>query len=170
MNGNKATGNGGAIHFTTGSVGLIENSVVWGNQDTSGTGTASASLNPIASTVTISTSLVQGSGGSGGSWVGSLGSDGGGNLDQDPLFTAGISPSAAPTSTANLFLSSSSPAIDTANSTSCATADIRNMSRPQLNGCDMGLFERTQQITATMSLTNNQAALYATWMGVGHES
>lgn len=95
---NEATGSGGAINHADGAITLV-NSTIAGNETSGavidgvrllGTGTVSNSIidetsNVILSTVTTTTSLIVGSGGSGGGWT-LASTDGGGNIDTDPLF------------------------------------------------------------------------------------
>ncbi len=46
------------------------------------------------------------------SWISGTYVDGGGNIDEDPLFLEDIDPSTAPTTSGNLRLQSTSPAVD----------------------------------------------------------
>jgi len=89
----------------------VRNSIVWNNQDSSGTGTISATITNDSSTTTLIHSLVQGSGGSD-SWIGGSYVDGGNNIDADPLFITPVDPATAPTTAGDLRLSPGSPAID----------------------------------------------------------
>jgi hypothetical protein len=111
--GNRATGNGGGMYNSNSSTPLIQNSIFWNNQDSSGVGTANASIRNVSSTPTIRYSVVQGSGGSGAGWNPALGTDGGNNIPNNPRFVAGVNPATAPTTTGNLALQGDSPAIDT---------------------------------------------------------
>jgi hypothetical protein len=91
----------------------IRNSIVWGNK----VGTAdSAVFNIGSSTPVFSCSIVQGSGGSGGSWVTAFGGDGGGNKDADPKFVVWIDPSGGgwiATTGGDYRLQAGSPTINT---------------------------------------------------------
>lgn len=87
---NSANDSGGAI-YNNGTDGTstpqLNNTLLWANQadvDGDGTGAGNQIFNDNA-TPTVTHSLVEGSGGSTG-WDSNLGTDGGGNLDQDPLF------------------------------------------------------------------------------------
>lgn len=80
FSGNAAVGNGGGMH-NQGGAATLANGILWGNVALTG-----AQIYNDGSTPTLSFSLVQGSGGSGASWDNSLGTDGGSNIDQDPLF------------------------------------------------------------------------------------
>ena len=73
FNGNVATGNGGALHLTAGAIVTGENSILWGNGDSSGVGTASATLSNSGGSAGWQQSTVQASGGSGIGWQTALG-------------------------------------------------------------------------------------------------
>jgi hypothetical protein len=86
LSGNQAAPGLGGGFYNDASAPNLQNVILWGNLDNSGM-TASAQIyNTNGSTPAITHSLVQGSGASGASWDGTLGTDGGGNLDDDPLF------------------------------------------------------------------------------------
>jgi hypothetical protein len=96
---------------------IIRNSIIWGNTATNFPGISND--NP---SQTISCSIVQGCGGSGGTWVGTnIGTDGGNNKDVDPLFLDSVAATSAPTDAGNYRLqdgtggaegTAKSPAID----------------------------------------------------------
>jgi hypothetical protein len=94
----------------------IINSIVWNNlgQDDKLiiSNTITGTIYNYTATVVITQSLVQGAGVSDSSWISGTYVDGGGNIDEDPLFLEEIDPSTAPTTTGNLRLQTSSPAID----------------------------------------------------------
>jgi hypothetical protein len=101
--GNNATVLGGGIRTEgTGSFD-IRNSILWNNQDSTGTTTDSSAISS-SSTVNNSYSLIQGFGTSGTS-----------NLDEDPEFISIANPSTAPNVLGNPRLQSTSMAIDTGN-------------------------------------------------------
>ena len=79
FNGNSG-GIGGAIYLSGSSNATLTNVILWG--DTAPFGAEIANFGTAVST--IDHSIVQGSGGSGGSWDSDLGTDGGGNFDADP--------------------------------------------------------------------------------------
>jgi len=112
FSGNAAVGNGGAMYNQGGSPTLA-NSILWGNTAPTG-----AQIYNDGSTPTLSFSLVQDSGGSGASWDNSLGTDGDGNMDQDPLFVRHPGPGSDGTwgtpddDYGDLHLQLASPAID----------------------------------------------------------
>ena len=79
---NGAGSGGGAIaNDTTVAYPEIWNSILWGNF-----GPSPEIHNTAGGQASVQFSTVEGSGGSGGSWNASLGLDGGGNIDLDPLF------------------------------------------------------------------------------------
>jgi len=101
--------NGGGIRsyaYASGSYSLVmKNSIMWGN---TASGTGDQFYTDGSATVpNISYSDIQGSGGSGPGWVGALGTDGGGNVDENPDFT---NPAGN-----DLTLLPASPAIDAGN-------------------------------------------------------
>ena len=80
FSGNFASDRGAAM-ATANSFSLIQNSILWANDVANG-----PLITNVGGTFHFSHSLVQGSGGSGAGWDSSLGEDGGGNIDADPLF------------------------------------------------------------------------------------
>jgi len=120
----------------------VYNSILWNNQDSSGTGTITATVFITNSTITLTHSLVQGTGGSG-SWITDTKYvNGGGNLDTDPFFTTPISPTNAPTTTGNLRLLYGSPAIDVGDNQYITVATDLDGNPRIVNGIvDMGAYE-----------------------------
>ena len=116
---------GGALSFL-GINGSFTNNIIWNNRDNSGAGSLSSSIDNDGTTLSFSHSIVQGSGGSS-AWDMSLGSDQGGNLDADPLFTTILDPTNAPSTSGNFSLQCMSPAIDS------GTSDTTSL--------DLGLFD-----------------------------
>lgn len=122
---NSSSGAGGAIFHDDGVITMV-NSTVVGNESAAavdgirllGSGTVTNSIidettNLVLATVTTTSSLIVGSGGSGAGWT--LASvDGGNNIDADPLFVDAAG--------GDLHLMASSPAID-AGATALAVAD-----------------------------------------------
>lgn len=149
ITGNWATGCinpvycGGGV-FNSNSSPLIRNTIIYNNRERGNTGTAQANLYNFTSGGTsnpqISYSLIQASGGSGGGWNSSMGTDGGGNRDGNPVFVTPIDPATAPTISGDLRLQGTSLAIDIANNALCPTNDVRGLPRADW-GCDMGAYE-----------------------------
>jgi len=148
FSGNLAVGLGGGMYNGDNSHPMASNSILWNNRDSNGTGTLSATVFNSNGTITLTNSLVQGTGGSA-SWTADPSFvDGGNNLDIDPLFVLDIDPSTAPAITGNLRLSSGSSAIDSGlNSAIVITTDLAGNSRfvdGDFDGAatvDMGVYE-----------------------------
>lgn len=145
---------GGVFNFN--SSPIIRNSIIWNNQERGNVGTAQANIYNFAtigsSNPQISHSTVQGSGGSGAGWNGSMGLDMGGNLANDPLFETAVNPATTPTTAGDLRLQGTSPAIDAGNNTLCPATDLRGETRTDW-GCDMGVYEAQFSDLDTMSRT-----------------
>jgi hypothetical protein len=111
ISGNFADGGGGMYNWG-GSSPQIRNSIIWGNAATTDEGISNDS-----STSVISYSIVQGSSGSGGTWVLTGNTDGGGNAADpgtgasDSPFENWKDPAAAPTVEGSYLLKNDSPAI-----------------------------------------------------------
>lgn len=121
----------------------VRNSIFWRNQTISTTGTTSDTIANIGGAViSLTHSLLEGSGGSS-SWVlPSNYANGGGNIDQDPMFLSPVDPSNSPTSEGNLHLSSTSPAINTGkNEFVTVSTDLDNNPRIIAGIVDMGAYE-----------------------------
>jgi len=100
---NSAIADGGGMYNANGSTPTLANVILWGNSAIiSGPQIHNASATP-----NILYSDIEGSGGSGIGWDSGLGTDGGGNIDDDPLFIDA--------SDGDLHLQSGSPAVDAAN-------------------------------------------------------
>lgn len=101
-------------------------------------------INSGAGSVTvIDHSIVVRSNGSGGSWTSSLGTDGGGNMDADPLLGV-LADNGGLTQT--MLPAAGSPAIDTADAGTCTAAPVNNRdqrggTRPHGTQCDIGAVE-----------------------------
>ncbi len=141
INGNAASLSGGGLYNEAGRALVIQNSILWGNMDTTGTGTVSAQISNVDSTPIISYTLVQASGGST-AWNPSAGVDGGGNLDADPQFIAPVNPALAPTIDGNLRLTFGSPAMDAGdNAAVLSPVDLDGKPRVVAPAVDMGAYE-----------------------------
>jgi len=172
FSGNWASIQGGAMYNYHSSPN-VRNSILWKNQDSSGTGTISATIyNEYDSIVTLTHSLAQGTGGSD-SWT-SNGSivDGGGNLDDDPDFILDLDPSTAPTTTGNLRLQADSPAIDTGNNTfvSSLSTDLDGNPRVidgNLDGTatvDMGAYEYNCPAGGVLYVNHSASGAGSSWL------
>ncbi len=138
FSGNSASGLGGAFYYHNTRAGWlpeIKNAIFWG--DTAPTGPEIYIYTTVVVYApTFSTSIIQGSGGSGAGWDATLGTDGGGNLDADPRLGSlqdhgGL--------TLTMALLSGSSAMD--NGSACESTDQRGVARPQGAGCDIGAYE-----------------------------
>lgn len=78
--GDSSTGVGGGLCNAAGT-GTLSNSILWGNS-----ALADHEIHNTSTLPAIRYSDVEGSGGSGAGWDTGLGTDGGGNIDADPLF------------------------------------------------------------------------------------
>ncbi len=131
--GNSATGSGGGIYnhtYTAIAPISIINSIMWG--DSAATGDE---IHNTLEAPSISYSLVAGSGGSGGGWNSSIGSDGGNNLDTDPMYVDPV--------TGDLSLNTGSPAIDAGNALLAILPPTDIAGNPRVTGADvdMGAYE-----------------------------
>jgi len=115
FSGNDATADGGGMRIFKGNADVY-NSVFWNNRDSSGTGTISATIFLRDTTITLSNSILEDSGGSD-SWAldPTRYVNGGFNKDTDPLFVTPVDPATAPTADGDLRLAKESPAIDMGN-------------------------------------------------------
>ncbi|GAB4404612.1 MAG: hypothetical protein OHK0053_30210 [Microscillaceae bacterium] len=148
---NNASIRGGAAVFDevfeADNIGLIENAILWDNS-----APANAEIYNSGAILTISSSLVEGSGGSGGAWVVALGTDGGGNLGQNPLFVNvgnALGADALPgTNDDGLRLQNASPALNAGNNAAVGllgiSTDFAGEDRIQDAQVDMGAYERAE--------------------------
>ena len=137
FNGNSADNGGGAM-YNNGASGTsnpaLTNVILWGDTAPSGSEIYNQTATP-----SIDHSVIQGSGGSGGSWHTALGTDGGGNLDADPKLGA-LASNGGPLKTMALFAGSS--AIDSGYDADCPLYDARGLNRFRGLYCDIGAYER----------------------------
>ncbi|MCO6490728.1 MAG: T9SS type A sorting domain-containing protein [Phaeodactylibacter sp.] len=146
FSGNAAGNEGGALYNVGGAPELL-NCILWNNQADGDTQSGSASINNAGGALpAISYSLVANSGGSG-NWDGSLGADGGNNIDADPMFFIPINPAGAPATSGDLRLQPGSPAIDAGANNGATPTDLGGNPRP-MDGdgdntpvADMGAYE-----------------------------
>ncbi len=131
ISGNTAFNGGGMCNVYSSSP-KFHNSIIWGNTATSGVD----NFYNYSSTPEFYHSLVQGSGGSGSSSWTDFGTDGGNNIDVDPLF--------AQPATGDFRLQACSPAINAGNNTHVPaglTTDLAGNLRIYESTVDMGAFE-----------------------------
>ncbi len=163
FSGNSALSGGGM--YNSSSSPALTNAILWGNTATSA-GSQIYNYNP-SSIPAIAYSDIQDSGGSGAGWDSSLGTDGGGNVDADPLFVDFAN--------GDIYLELSSPAIDagdnlsvtvttdldgnprfvdipTVPDTGNGTPPIVDMGAYEVSGDDFPTFTSTPIITATQDV------------------
>ncbi len=134
LNANSATSLGGGI-YTGGDAITLKNIILWGNTAGNSSYNQMYNASGAPNNATISYSDIQGSGAPG-SWNNALGTNGGGNIDADPLFLD-----------SDLRLGFGSPAIETGTNTGCPSTDLDNLPRPadgdgdSIATCDMGAYE-----------------------------
>ncbi|MFC5282494.1 choice-of-anchor Q domain-containing protein [Pedobacter alpinus] len=147
MSGNAAA-NGGGLFNHIGSV-KIRNSIIYGNSS----GVDNGDSKPI-----ISYSILQGSGGSS-AWTASKATDGGNNLDVDPMFTNAPNFSTAPFIGGDYTLQLASPALNTGSNTFYAAGQTPSLvlittdlaGKPRLNTIvDMGAYEKESALPVNL--------------------
>jgi predicted outer membrane repeat protein len=140
FSGNSADNGGGMVNWHNSSPTLT-NVILWGNTANSGSQIYNDNGAPV-----IGYSDIQGSGGSG-SWDPALGTDGGNNIDDNPLFVRDPDPGpdgnwdGVDDDYGDLHLQSSSPAIDSGTNSDCPATDLDGALRPFNGVCDMGAYE-----------------------------
>jgi len=134
LSGNQAEFGGGLYLYESSLI--VTSSILW-NNDAINSGDQ---ISNQTSTPVISHSDIQGSGGSS-SWDTGLGTDGGGNLDVDPLFLTPVDPLTAPTTAGDLHMPVSSPVLEMGDDGACPATDLDGVTRPQGAHCDMGAYE-----------------------------
>ncbi len=149
VNNDAGTGYGGAMSGYIATPRLI-NVIIWGN-------TAENSYNPQiwnnTSTPEISYSLIEGCGGSGGSWDGTYGLDLGNNIDEAPLFLDEIS--------GDLRLKAVSPAVNSGNDAVPGLPAVDFNGDPRIAGTtvDRGAYERQCPAGAIVYVDKDAAGL-----------
>lgn len=144
---NSASGAGGGLYAAAGSTDVV-NTILWGDSPEEVAGAA----DPV-----VSYSIVEGSGGSG-SWNGTAGTDGGGNIDGDPKYLVSAQ--------ADLHLGSDlSPAINAGTNAAASAAgltdDLMGAPRVQQSQVDMGAYEQILGGTAALAGTAGNDQLVA---------
>ncbi len=135
FSGNLAVSSGGGMKNYVNSDASLTNVVFWGNL----AGAAGYQIHNWQSNPIIRYSDIQGCGGSGSGWNSNLGTDGGGNIDANPLFIR--DPFFGTNDYGNLHLQSGSPAINSGTNSGCPAADMDGFPRPYGPNCDMGAYE-----------------------------
>ena len=153
---NLAGGLGGAIYNAYTTHTDVVNSILWNNQDSSGRGTLSSSIYMIPKdpwfyrgSTYVENSLIQGTGGSRNWPSDDRFTDGGGNIDTNPLFVKDPNLSTASNAAGNLRLQAKSPVIDAGDNTfvSGVPTDLDGEPRIQdgdgdgVGTVDMGAYE-----------------------------
>ena len=135
--GNQARVDGGAIDAR--SPWTLRNSIIWNNQTADSFTSISASIH--GTDGRCSHSLIANSGGSS-AWNDLAGTDLGANIDADPQFMEALEPSKAPSVNGQFNLRSTSPAIDSGESTvNLESLDIAGTSRQFGSNIDRGAYE-----------------------------
>ncbi|MEZ4826763.1 MAG: T9SS type A sorting domain-containing protein [Bacteroidia bacterium] len=143
--GNSADGNGGGFYVVSSSSCEFYNSIFWDNIDQSGSTAANSQAwaNNSTSAKTSYYTLIKGSNGSGGSWSSAF-SDGGHNLDANPLFfDIDGNDNSSCSEDDNFGLSAGSPCINAGTNTApgITASDAEGESRVQAGTVDLGPFE-----------------------------
>ncbi|MFT5194707.1 MAG: hypothetical protein ACI9EW_003213 [Cellvibrionaceae bacterium] len=138
ISGNMADFGAGGIQNLLASM-HITNSIIWNNHGKDGVDTGSIT-NQASPTVTVESSLIQGSGGST-NWNNDSGIDRGGNLDADPLFTEPKNPSFFPRTDGDYRLMANSPAVNAGSDFTFSATDLAGNQRIQASTIDMGAYE-----------------------------
>jgi hypothetical protein len=149
---NNYSTNGKSVHISNGDVSFI-NTIIWNATPYNG-----GNIYKSGGTLTSSYSILQNSG-AGGTWNGNYGTDGGNNIDGDPLFTNISDIDGADnkffTSDDGLSLTGCSPGVNTGTNTNVFVTDITNSPRPYNSGItDIGAYERQSAPTLTTNPTN----------------
>ena len=148
FSGNTANAGGGAMYSFTNSLPTVTNCIFWGNSATTG-----AEILNNGGTPTFSHCDIKGSGASGASWKSALGSDGGGNIDADPLFVNAAQPAGPDglwrTGDDGFVLQALSPCLNAGLATGAPANDI--LGNPRDSKPDLGAYER-QSIAPTAAV------------------
>ncbi len=160
ITGNYAGASGGAMYNQGSEVGFvgvcnpaIENSIIWNNEANHSTTSEDASGTDSLSSPEFSYSIVANSRSNSNTWIASLGTDDGHNIDNDPLFKSALDPSTAPSTSGDFHLQLGSPALGAgspATDPGVPKTDIVGTPRPLPNGAtnvDIGAYEEDNNAT-----------------------
>ncbi|MDR2563720.1 MAG: hypothetical protein LBC98_07235 [Prevotellaceae bacterium] len=166
VSGNRAQNASGGIYINGTAHPTFNNSIIWGN-----VAPLAPEVQIVSASAIFNHSLVSGSGGSS-NWTLSSATDGGGNLDADPLFTARVNPSQSgwqPTEAGDYTLKHCSPAIDAGNNAAhpnINSVDLDGNARISGGKIDMGAYEKA----LVTGLTNGIFYVKQTCRGTGNGS
>ncbi|SFI17485.1 DUF5050 domain-containing protein, partial [Parapedobacter indicus] len=143
ITGNSATTHGGGLYNDGTGTAMLANMLIWGNTVNGDATGASASIYNTGSGAqpSISYSLIANSGGSGSEWNTAIATDGGHNLDADPLF--------ASETAFRYALTALSPALNAGDNNAYTTAggdldndrDLAGAARLKWSTIDLGAYE-----------------------------
>jgi predicted outer membrane repeat protein len=139
FSGNQASWEGGGLYNMAMAPTLV-NTVLWGDSAPAG---AEQEIANSASVPMISYSLIAGCGGSGAGWTAAMGTDGGANVDRNPLF--------ADAAGGDVHLTVGSPAVNEGNSAALPVSIVTDLDgNPRIYGpaVDMGAYELQVPTTA----------------------
>ncbi len=155
ITGNQAQGEGGGFYVGTNNQIAFDNSIIWNNA--SGTGNDQVGIDYGGSNLLYRYSDIQGSGGSG-AWDSYYGTDGGNNIDLNPIFLSPKQPSDAPTTAGDYRLGARSPAVDAGDDNAVTlSTDLDGENRIQDSAVDMGPYEGSESLPDPEILYVDQA-------------
>ncbi|MDR2057331.1 MAG: hypothetical protein LBP83_03440 [Dysgonamonadaceae bacterium] len=140
--GNNASSQTGGGLLANDANAQFDNVIIWGNGTNNVSATPPAGLN-------FTYSLIGGSGGSG-QWEATVGTDGGNNIDEDPLFVFLGDALEAPTIAGNYSLTACSPAVEAGTNGTWTSTDVDFSAKPRIwdvannaagGTVDMGAYE-----------------------------
>lgn len=152
---NHAAGEGGSIFWLYGVGVIANNTLVWGNSS------APAIKTENFATATWKYCLIEGSDGSAAWDATELGTDGGNNLDADPLFVSLPDAASAPTLDGDFTFDITSPAFDAgSDSLSTSSVDLVGQARVRYAAIDLGAYENFTYILPTFDLDHDTVTVF----------